>query len=384
MKKNLLLIPCISIFIAQLGMTIYLPAVPEIASDLHLNINHISWMLSSYLIGMASLMLVWGGIYDFFGEKKSMFFALIILFACSVGVTLSTNIYSLILIRFFQGVGAGGVSVIARSILRDNFRGDELAKALSYLSIAFVISLGIGQSIGSVILTILGWKYIFYILALGSLMSMLLLPAKKYNHSKNEENSVYNYINLLKNKHYIYAVFIGGIGYGAIISFNIMAPLIFKFNFGWSESQYGIIGIPISISYLLGTIILNRYIVYCGRTNLMKIGIILILIGGVVMFVGSIVGGILEIILYSAYFLVVLGQAINYPISLSIASDKTSITGSSVMALIGFIHQIIAAFVGGITGLFSYKESYLLPLTIIVLSSFSLFLFYKINKKSEK
>ncbi|ETS29376.1 hypothetical protein PTE_04601 [Photorhabdus khanii NC19] len=102
------------------------------------------------------------------------------------------------------------------------------------------------------------------------------------------------------------------------------------------------------------------------------------------MFVGSIVGGILEIILYSAYFLVVLGQAINYPISLSIASDKTSVTGSSVMALIGFIHQIIAAFVGGVTGLFSYKESYMLPLTIIVLSSFSLFLFYKINKKSEK
>ncbi len=124
-----------------------------------------------------------------------------------------------------------------------------MAKALSYLSIAFVISLGIGQSIGSVILTILGWKYIFYVLALGSLISMLLLPAKKYNHSKNEENSVYNYSNLLKNKHYIYAVLIGGIGYGAIISFNIMAPLIFKFNFGWSESEYGIIRIPISMSY---------------------------------------------------------------------------------------------------------------------------------------
>jgi MFS family permease len=48
-------------------------------------------------------------------------------------------------------------------LIRDSFRGALLAKALSWISISFVVALGIGQYLGSIIEVTLGWQAIFYL-----------------------------------------------------------------------------------------------------------------------------------------------------------------------------------------------------------------------------
>ncbi|PMZ44309.1 MFS transporter, partial [Pseudomonas sp. GW247-3R2A] len=59
-SSTTLLVTCSTVFLAQLGMSIYLPALPDIARGLSADASQVSWGLAVYLIGMALPMLFWG------------------------------------------------------------------------------------------------------------------------------------------------------------------------------------------------------------------------------------------------------------------------------------------------------------------------------------
>lgn len=85
-------------------------------------------------------------------------------------------------LRALQGVGAGGAALIARIIVRDNWSGDELARRLSVLSIAFITALGGGQFVGGLLSQYSHWQMGFVLmgatgLAILALMATLPLEA---------------------------------------------------------------------------------------------------------------------------------------------------------------------------------------------------------------
>ena len=165
-----LLVTCSTVFLAQLGMSIYLPALPEMAGSLSADASQLSWGLAVYLIGMALPMLFWGSLGQRIGRKPVLLAALGIYGAGNLALPLAESLESFLVLRLVQGIGASGISVMARVLIRDSFRGDVLAKALSWISISFVVALGIGQYLGSIIHVALGWSAIFYLLGGASLL----------------------------------------------------------------------------------------------------------------------------------------------------------------------------------------------------------------------
>lgn len=87
--------------------------------------------------------------------------------SASVAIASAFNVESFLALRLIQGLGAGGISVMARVLVRDSFSGTLLAKGLSWLGMTFAIALGIGQFLGSLLQAAFGWKAIFYSLAIG-------------------------------------------------------------------------------------------------------------------------------------------------------------------------------------------------------------------------
>ena len=161
-SSTTLLVTCSTVFLAQLGMSIYLPALPEMARYLSAEASQVSWGLAVYLIGMALPMLFWGSLAQRIGRKPVLLAALAIYGLGNLALPLGQTLESFLFFRLVQGIGASGISVMARVLIRDSFRGDLLAKALSWLSISFVVALGIGQYLGSIIQVTLGWPAICY------------------------------------------------------------------------------------------------------------------------------------------------------------------------------------------------------------------------------
>ena len=371
-SSTTLLVTCSTVFLAQLGMSIYLPALPEIARHLSADASRVSWGLAVYLIGMALPMLFWGSLGQRIGRKPVLLAALGIYALGNLALPLGQTLESFLLFRLIQGIGASGISVMARVLIRDTFRGDLLAKALSWISISFVVALGIGQYLGSVIQVALGWPAIFYLLGSVSLLMAAIVarvrfPALAVEHCASSGWA--SYWRILRHRGFLLPALAGGLGYGVIIAFNTAAPLILQGPFNWSAVEYGLLGWPISAAYFLGALGVNRFVLRTGQHWLMTLGVATVLAGSTVMLLGSLAGTSLALLFWLPYCFAVLGQSLNYPISLALANDGSPVSGAYAMALSGFIHQMMAALIGAIASLIASHQAWPLSLLCTLLAA---------------
>ncbi|MBK5355495.1 MFS transporter [Pseudomonas sp. TH41] len=370
-SSTTLLVTCSTVFLAQLGMSIYLPALPEIARVLSADASQVSWGLAVYLIGMALPMLFWGSLGQRIGRKPVLLAALGIYGLGNLALPMSQTLESFLICRLVQGIGASGISVMARVLIRDSFRGELLAKALSWLSISFVVALGIGQYLGSIIQVSLGWPAIFYLL--GGVSLLLAMVVARVMFPVLVEGNVQasgwpSYWCILRDRAFLLPALTGGLGYGVIIAFNTAAPLILQGPFNWSAVEYGLLGWPISAAYFLGALGVNGLVLRTGQRRLMTAGVGLVLAGSTVMLLGSAAGTSIALLFWLPYCVAVFGQSLNYPISLSLANDGSPVSGAYAMALSGFIHQLMAAAIGGFASLIASQQAWPLSLLCTLLA----------------
>lgn len=371
MKSNIaLLLACSAAFLAQAGISSYLPAVPAIAQALAVE-KHVALALAVYLVGMALPMLLWGSLAERLGRKPVLLAALAVYALASATIPSAFNVESFLALRLLQGLGAGGMSVMARVLVRDNFNGAQLAKGLSWLGMTFVVALGIGQFVGSLLQMAFGWKAIFYTLAIGAValigvLQRVVFATQAKAGSPVRAWRVYNAI--ARHPPFLHAALAGGLGYGVIIAFNTCAPLIFQGGFQWSAMEYGWLGWPISGAYLAGALMVNRFVARTGRLRMMRAGVALVLLGTATMLLGSVLASGLAVLLWLPYCVAVLGQSISYPISLSLANDEAPISGPYAMALGGFVHQLMAAMIGGAASLLVSQQAWPLAVLCVALA----------------
>ncbi|VVQ27318.1 Multidrug resistance protein MdtL [Pseudomonas fluorescens] len=366
-----LLVTCCTVFLAQLGMSIYLPALPDMARDLSADASQVSWGLAVYLIGMALPMLFWGSLGQRIGRKPVLLAALGIYGLGNLALPLGQTFESFLAFRLVQGIGASGISVMARVLIRDSFRGDLLAKALSWISISFVVALGIGQYLGSIIQVALGWPAIFYLLGGVSLMMGLVVARVTFPvlAKENVPSSAWpSYWRILRHRAFLLPALTGGLGYGVIVAFNTAAPLTLQGPFNWSAVEYGLLGWPISAAYFLGALAVNGFVLRTGQRGLITAGVGLVLAGSAVMLLGSLAGTSVALLFWLPYCVAVFGQSLTYPVSLSLANDGSPVGGAYAMALSGFIHQLMAAVIGGIASLIASPQAWPLSLLCTLLA----------------
>src|SRR5947209_17433000 len=106
----------LGMLIASLDQTLVATALPTIVSDLG-GLNQLSWVVTGYLLASTASTPLWGKLGDMYG-RKLLFQATIVLFLIgSVLCGLSQNIGELIAFRALQGLGGGGLIVLAQAII---------------------------------------------------------------------------------------------------------------------------------------------------------------------------------------------------------------------------------------------------------------------------
>ncbi|WP_434562758.1 MFS transporter [Pseudomonas sp. R1-6] len=371
-NRTTLIVTCTTVFLAQLGMSIYLPALPDIAQALGADASRVSWGLSVYLVGMALPMLMWGSLSQRLGRKPVLLAALTLYGLANLALPLGTTIETFLAFRLVQGVGASGISVMARVLIRDSFSGDLLAKALSWISIAFVVALGIGQYLGSLIQAAFGWEAIFLGLGAASLVMAAAVSTAEFPvlaENSNGQSAWRIYVRILQHRGFLLPALAGGLGYGVIIAFNTAAPLILQQGFHWSAIEYGLLGWPISGAYLLGALAVNAFVLRTGQRRLMGWGIALVLGGSATMLAGSVSLSSVALLFWLPYCFAVFGQSLNYPISLSLANEGSPIAGAYAMALSGFLHQLMASMIGAIASLLLSQQAWPLAVLCMLLAT---------------
>ncbi|HWA66208.1 MAG TPA: MDR family MFS transporter [Mycobacteriales bacterium] len=152
----------LGMFLAALDQTVVATALPTIVGDLG-GLNHLSWVVTSYILASTVTVPLWGKLGDLYG-RKGFFQAAIVIFL--IGSALSgaaQNLDMLIAFRAIQGLGAGGLIVGAQAIIGDVVPPAERGRYTGLIGSAFAVASVAGPLIGGFFTDDLTWRWVFYI-----------------------------------------------------------------------------------------------------------------------------------------------------------------------------------------------------------------------------
>jgi EmrB/QacA subfamily drug resistance transporter len=164
------------LFLAALDQTIVATALPTIVGDLG-GLNHISWVVTAYLLAQTIVTPLYGKLGDMYGRKVVLQAALGVFLAGSALCGLSQNLDELIAFRAVQGLGGGGLIVSAQAAIGDVVPPRQRGRYTGLFGAVFGLASIAGPLLGGLLTSHLSWRWIFYVnLPLG-LVALSVLAA---------------------------------------------------------------------------------------------------------------------------------------------------------------------------------------------------------------
>ncbi|MGG2027344.1 MDR family MFS transporter [Gottfriedia sp. S16(2024)] len=326
----------VAVTLSAIEGTIITTATPTITTELS-GVKLMSWIFAAYMLAMTVTTPIYGKLSDLFGRKNLLMFGIILFILGSVLCGFSQNMGQLILFRTIQGLGAGAALPLTMTVISDLYPYQERAKVQGYISAVWAVSSVIGPLVGGFFVDFISWRYIFFINFPFGIISIILFW--KYYHQKIDRKKTISidYLGsilfILSTLSALYALVVGGeqhnwtspnllflfafaiilfglflfietrakepllplslfkirhlvvtyaamfIAHALLISIEVYLPVYNQSVFGLSPTQSGLMLIPLSFAWTLGSFLSGRFIKKMKAKNIILIGAFLCIIG---------------------------------------------------------------------------------------------------------
>ena len=379
--------------ISPFGMAIAIPTLESFAQLYQAPYSTVQFIISAYLLGLASSMPLVGFLSDKIGRRPVLLSGLVLFVAASIVCSTTDSLNSLIFWRIIQGVGASVGSVMSRAIIRDTNNASETARSLSRVTAIMGISPMIAPVIGGIGYQIFGSPNGIFIItaAIGVvvLIAILLkLPETRkveLTESTNREPWSEKYRYLLGSKVFVGSSLIYAFTTGAFFAILAVASTVFYNDLGIDSAGFGFVWSCLTILYTISA--------FMGGNLSSKYGLMKVLLAGVVL---NVMAGIvfyflvkaLDVALISVIVpLIILFFAHGFIVPMALAkavSARPEIAGSS-SGLSSALGLVIGGMFSVLSGL--VFDGRLLPIALIVavstiLCGMSYLLVFSGNRKS--
>jgi EmrB/QacA subfamily drug resistance transporter len=153
----------LSLVIIGLDNTVLNVALPSLQREFDASSSQLQWMVDSYVVVFAGLLLTLGALGDRFGRGKALQAGLVIFAASSLWAAYSTSAEALIAARAVMGIGGALIMPATLSILIDVFPREERGKAIAIWSGVAGIGVGLGPLVAGLLLEWFWWGSVFLI-----------------------------------------------------------------------------------------------------------------------------------------------------------------------------------------------------------------------------
>jgi EmrB/QacA subfamily drug resistance transporter len=272
-KRNLILMTaCISTFMATVDGSIVNITLPVISSYFSVNINEVQWIVTSYLLAISALLLIWGRVSDLFGSKYLFAAGMAVFTSGSLMCGLSGTFSFLVFSRVVQALGASIMMALAQGIVTSNFPFNERGKALGFIGMVVAMGSLVGPTLGGVLVHSFGWQSIFYINLpfgiLGMVLTILVMP----DNQVLPEKKIFDFKGAIIFTASILLLFIGLLTmqqgsisavtmWGMILSAFILMAIFIKYE---NKNKYPLVNLDLFKNRIFSIGLLSAYLSFCS------------------------------------------------------------------------------------------------------------------------
>lgn len=172
-RRAVLLVTTVTSFLTPFMSSGTNIALPSIGREFNLDVILLSWVATSYMLTSASLLIPFGRLADIYGRKKIFTSGIIIFMLGSILCAISVSGFMLLVSRAIQGIGGAATIATCIAILTSEFPAEERGKVLGINTAAVYLGLSLGPSLGGLLTQYAGWKSIFIICSILSILVVI-------------------------------------------------------------------------------------------------------------------------------------------------------------------------------------------------------------------
>lgn len=217
-----------------------LPGLTRMAGDLGvLDIRTTQLVVTMFVLGMGVGEMGFGPLADAIGRKKTIMIGLVIFAIGSVISMFATSIEGVIAGRIVQGVGAAGPKIASRAVIRDMFRGSEMARIMSLIMLLFILVPMIAPMLGQAVMLTWSWRAVFGLFLIMAVVIALWLGLRQpetlsaATHVPLSLNRIFrNSRRILRHRRVVVLSIAGGGVFATILTYVSTAQALFADLYG--------------------------------------------------------------------------------------------------------------------------------------------------------
>ncbi len=255
--------------IVALAIDALLPALSIIGRAVNSNETSDNQLLITMIfLGLGCGQLLFGPLSDSFGRKPIVYMGFAIFLVASFICIYAETLEIIIIGRILQGIGLSAPRTISISIIRDSYKGDYMAKIMSFVTVIFILVPIIAPALGKFILNIYSWQAIFYAqLIFAAIIGIWFWQRQKETLKEEFKVKFSSHIfidglkELLKFKETMAFTIISGFITGAFLVYLSSSQQIFEIQYGLGEEfPFIFAGLAVTVglaTFLNGTLVMR-------------------------------------------------------------------------------------------------------------------------------
>lgn len=277
-SRWLIILLAATIAITPIAIDMYLPAMPTIAQDLQAHIGTVQQSLSIFLAAYGTGMLIFGPLADKWGRRRLALFGLSGFALASLYLFFCRTIEGFLIARALQAFCGAAATVVVPGIVRHLYQ-EHTAKGMSYMSLIMMLAPLLAPALGSGILLIAHWHFIFLFILCYALLLLLLvwryLPEPPRASEQNSLRFFTAYKTLILNAEARPLILTIAFTCFSFFGYLTAIPFVYIEYFGTSEQMFSLLfGINI-LSLMASNFINSRFVSRYGSVFMIRGALIL-------------------------------------------------------------------------------------------------------------
>ncbi|MGI1679800.1 MAG: Bcr/CflA family efflux MFS transporter [Cellvibrionaceae bacterium] len=274
--------------LSPFAIDMYLSSFLAIEADLLASQHAVESSVGVYLIFFAIPQLFFGPLSDAYGRRFAIFCGLGCYILGALLCATAQSIEVFLLARALQGTGSAAISVTVPTIVKDRFSGAVYTRTVGFIMMVMSIAPLIAPMAGTVVFYFGGWRSIFYVLVVLSVICALLfnLIISESSHVAsrtplNLKNLFKNYSTLFSDRYCLGLAMSVGFMLSGLMAFITGSPFLFMDDYGISQFSYSILfGVNVA-AMMIFTYVNNRLIHSVSNENLLRAAVIAVVVASV-------------------------------------------------------------------------------------------------------